>query len=184
MVPARTAPQAEVVAATRAPVARLQPPAQPAIQATAVTPVAAPVAVLVATPTPVIATEKAAPAPATGGNAARFDGVWDINGTCPKHEDGANGYTVELQVQVRDGVLRGETGSEGSPGWLLLRGSIQPDGNALLQAKGLMADPRFSVKNVRQGSPYAYQVAARFEATLGTGKCLQLRACSLTFIKR
>jgi class 3 adenylate cyclase len=117
-------------------------------------------------------------------NVSRFDGVWQVKVECAKHEDGAAGYTVEFSSQVKDGVLRGEFGTEGNPGWLLLRGDIRPDGSAELHAMGLTADPRLSVKSVRKGTPYAYHVAAQFEGSRGSGRRLQLRACALTFVKQ
>jgi len=40
----------------------------------------------------------------------------------------------------------------------------------VLQAKDLTADPRLSVKGVRQGTPYAYQVDVRFDGDQGTGR--------------
>jgi hypothetical protein len=34
------------------------------------------------------------------------------------------------------------------------------------------------------GNPYSYDVAARFEGSRGTGRRLQLRACTLAFVKQ
>lgn len=122
--------------------------------------------------------------PAPPAIRAGFDGVWRVTVECPRHEDGAAGYTVELQAEVKDGALRGENGTEGSPGWLLLQGDIQTDGSALFRAKGLTTDPKFSVKGVRKGSPYAYQVVAQFDGGRGTGRRQELRACVLTFVRQ
>ena len=137
-----------------------------------------------AKPPPIlVADTKPAPAP-TPGSAGRFDGTWNVTIDCPKHSDGALGYVYELVAQVRDGVLRGEQGTEGSAGSLKLQGEIQPDGSARLDAKGLTGDPKYNVKGVSSGVPYAYQVAARFEGSRGTGRRLQLRACELTFTRQ
>ena len=133
-------------------------------------------------PIPVVDT-KPASAPTPGG-AGRFDGTWNVTIDCPKHSDGALGYVYELVAQVRDGVLRGEQGTEGSPGSLKLQGEIQPDGSARLDARGLTGDPKYNVKSVSSGFPYSYQVAARFEGSRGTGRRLQLRACDLTFTRQ
>ena len=121
---------------------------------------------------------------AAAGSASRFDGRWKVAVSCPKHEDGALGYTVDLAANVKEGLLRGEFGAEGKPGWLLLQGEINADGSATLNAKGLTADPKLNVKNVRSGTPYSYQVAAHFDGMSGTGRRLQLRACVLTFAKQ
>ena len=139
---------------------------------------------MAAKPPPILATDsKATPAPMPGG-AGRFDGLWNVTIDCPKHSDGALGYVYELVAQVRDGFLRGEQGTEGSPGSLKLQGEIQPDGSARLDAKGLTGDPKYNVKSVSSGVPYAYQVTARFEGTRGTGQRMQTRACSLTFVRQ
>lgn len=85
---------------------------------------------------------------------------------------------------MKDGFLRGDQGAEGTAGWLRLQGDIQPDGSAKLDANGLTGDPKFNLKSAQKGVPYAYQVAARFEGSRGTGRRLHLRACDLTFVKR
>jgi len=129
--------------------------------------------------------------PVSSGNAGRFDGKWNVTVACPKSDDGALGYTLEFVAQVKDGFLRGERGSEGSPSWLRYQGEIQPDGSAKLSAKGLTGDPKFSITNAQTGAryapaqPYAYQVAARFEGSRGTGVAtLQLRTCDVVFVKQ
>jgi class 3 adenylate cyclase len=133
---------------------------------------------------PAQGSEKAlAPAGATG-NAARFDGNWNVTIVCATTADGALGYTLEFIAQVKDGVLRGEQGIEGSPSWLRLEGQIQPDGSARLDARGITGNPKYNVKGVAKGVPYGYRVAARFEGTRGTGNRLELRPCDLRFAKQ
>jgi len=122
--------------------------------------------------------------PASPGSVGRFDGKWNVTVDCPKHDDGALGYTLELVAEVKDGFLRGEKGGEGSAGSLRLEGPIHSDGRATFDARGVTAAPKFNVKGARSGTPYAYTVAARFEGSRGTGRRLQLRACVLTFVKQ
>ena len=129
-----------------------------------------------------LASDKSSRAPP--GSAGRFDGMWNVTVDCAKHADGAFGYTKEFVAQVKDGFLRGEYGTEGAAGWLLLQGDIQPDGNAKLAAKGLTGDPKFNVKSMQKGLPYGFDVQALFEGSRGTGRRLQTRACDLTFAKR
>ncbi len=114
----------------------------------------------------------------------RFNGRWKVTVDCPKHEDGAQGYRIDFVAEVVDGRLRGELGTPDSPGWLLLQGDIQPDGKALLYAKGLTADPRFSVQHVGKGTPFGYAVDAHFDGTHGSGRRTRLRACLLGFEKQ
>jgi class 3 adenylate cyclase len=113
----------------------------------------------------------------------RFDGTWNVTLTCPK-TDTAQGYVNKFVAQVREGYLQGDLGTEGTPGWLRLQGSIQPDGTATFDVKGLTGDPKYSVKNDRLGTPYGYNVVAEFEGARGTGRRLQVRACDLTFARR
>ena len=94
------------------------------------------------------------------------------------------GYKFDFVAQVKDGFLTGERRIEGNPGWLKLQGSIQPDGSATLDAHGLTDDPKYSANSVAHGTPYAYHVAARFDATRGTGRRLELRVCDFRFAKQ
>ena len=127
---------------------------------------------------------KAAPAPASEvAGGARYDGAWSVAVACAPSE-GASSYKVELDAQVKDGFLRGEKGVEGTPGWLRLQGAIQPDGSATLDAKGTTGDPKYNIKGVAQGLPYAYHVAANFDPNRGTGRRLELRPCDLRFAKQ
>ncbi len=118
------------------------------------------------------------------GGAGSFDGTWNVRVDCPKGADGTLGYSNQFVVQVKDGFLRGERLTEGTPGWLMLQGNIQPDGIANLVAKGLTAEPKFTLKGLPKGTPYGFDVAARFEGSRGTGRRMQLRPCDVTFIKQ
>jgi class 3 adenylate cyclase len=138
----------------------------------------------VAAPTSAVADKTAARAPASAAaSGARYDGVWSATVVCAPSE-GASGYTVEFDAQVKDNFLRGEQGAEGSPGWLRLQGAIQPDGSATLDAQGVTGDPKYNVKGAGRGVPYAYHVAAHFDPSRGTGRRLELRPCELRFAKR
>jgi class 3 adenylate cyclase len=134
------------------------------------------------TPAP-LASDKISPA--SPGNSGRFDGKWDVTIGCPKATDGALGYTFAFTVQVKDGLLRGEHGTEGNPSWLRLLGDIQADGSAKLDANGLTGDTKYNSTGAQKGVPYAYRVAARFEGSRGTGVArLTARSCDVTFVKQ
>jgi class 3 adenylate cyclase len=133
---------------------------------------------------PSAAADKAARAPAsTAAYGAGYDGTWSVTVFCAPAE-GASAYKLELVAQVKDNFLRGEQGATGKPGWLRLQGAIQPDGSATLDAQGLTGDPKYNLKSVAQGVPYAYHVAAHFDSDRGTGRRVELRACDLHFAKR
>ena len=126
----------------------------------------------------------AAAQPQAAPGDARFDGTWNVAIICPKHTDGAFGYTYEFQAKVKDGRLRGEHGQEGRPSWLLLEGTLPADGNTMLRAKGLTGDQKFNVGEVRSLVPYSYRATAHFDDARGSGKRIELRACDLTFVKQ
>jgi len=115
--------------------------------------------------------------------STHFDGAWSVSVVCEPMGPGAMGYQFDFVAQVQDNFLRGERRAKGSPGWLLLQGPIQPDGNATLDAQGLTDDPKYS-NGLVHGTPYAYRVAARFEADHGAGRRLETRACDLHFAKQ
>jgi class 3 adenylate cyclase len=144
----------------------------------------APVVAAARPPVPVVpvAVEKPAPVPVAG--VAHFDGRWSVAVNCTRHEDGASGYRLSFAVEVKDGVLRGENGTQGEPYSSLMQGDIQPDGSALLRVKGLTGDPRYAIQRAAKGSPYAYQVQAQFDGSHGSGRRLQQRPCQLSFDKQ
>jgi hypothetical protein len=122
--------------------------------------------------------------PASAGGVGRFDGTWNVTVDCPKHTDGALGYTLRFVAQVKDGFLRGDRGTAGTTGWLRLEGAIQPDGNATLEAKTITGDPKYNVGNLRQGVVVNYTVVSRFDDSRGTGRRMQHRECAVTFVKQ
>ena len=96
----------------------------------------------------------------------------------------ALGYNLSLTATVKDGVLHGERLIAGTPGWMVLDGSIAGDGSATLSARGLTNQPIYTENRAKPGSPYAYTVDAHFDRSRGSGKRIELRPCNLTFAKR
>ncbi|MDQ6621733.1 MAG: hypothetical protein M3Z31_18920 [Pseudomonadota bacterium] len=117
-------------------------------------------------------------------DARRFDGAWSVNIDCAGHSDGALGYTFQFPARVENGFLAGQNGREGQPSYLKLEGQIDPSGAALLSARGLTGEQKYSVDRVRYGSAYSYHAKAQFDETRGTGRRIELRKCDLTFIKQ
>ena len=131
---------------------------------------------------PAVADKSARTAP---GDVRRFDGNWNVAIDCPKHTDGTLGFKVELVAEVWNGTLSGERGTKGTADWFELHGVIEPGGSARLNAKGLSGDPKFSVGNTKQGSPFTWAVEARFfENSRGLGLRTETRACELVFVKQ
>src|SRR6185295_3559459 len=76
--------------------------------------------------------------------------------------EAATGYKMRFPVEVKDGVLSGQYGTEGQPSSVTLKGRIQPDGQAIVDARGVTGDPNRTVGRVSRGSTYSYSVDARF----------------------
>lgn len=116
-------------------------------------------------------------------DATRFDGTWDTTVSC-SNAAGALGYSFQFSSTVKDGVLHGERGDAGKPGWLKLQGNIQPDGTAKIYAKGLIGAQEFAVGHRPAGTAYGYHVVGKFSDKEGTGKRVEGRPCDVTFVKK
>jgi hypothetical protein len=114
---------------------------------------------------------------------AHFDGVWDTILSCP-NSNGALGYSFEFPSLIKDGVLHGEKGEKGMPGWLQLDGKILADGSADLYVNGLVGAAPFAVGQRPAGTAYGYHVDARFSDTAGEGHRVEGRPCTVKFAKQ
>jgi hypothetical protein len=112
-----------------------------------------------------------------------FDGGWDTVLSC-ENAAGALGYSFKFLSAVRDGVLHGEKGTKGKPGWLQLDGKILEDGSADLYVDGLVGAAETAVGRRPAGTEYGYHVDARFSGKSGTGKRVEGRPCSVVFTRR
>jgi len=112
-----------------------------------------------------------------------FDGAWDTVLSC-ENTAGAQGYSFKFQSVVKDGVLHGEKGSKGKPGWLQLDGKILTDGSAKIYADGLVGAAEVAVGHRPAGTQYGYHIEAKFSGDSGSGKRVEGRACTITFEKK
>jgi hypothetical protein len=101
---------------------------------------------------------------------------------------GAQGTREEPRIarvigQVKDGVFLAQHGVGGHASSLTLRGKIQSDGSATIDARGITGDPRYNLNNETKGTPYAYRAIARFDGSRGTGSRIDNRPCNLTFAR-
>jgi hypothetical protein len=113
----------------------------------------------------------------------RFDGTWLMNVACLAAA-GAQGYSYQFTAQVKDGIFRGQYGTEGKPGSTTFDGKIQPDGTADIYANGLTNASRLTVGNVPPGTNFSYHITSRFEDSSGVGNRVELRPCNFTFVKK
>jgi hypothetical protein len=121
--------------------------------------------------------------------AERFDGNWLTTLTCPA-KGSTEGYTWKLPSVVSKSNFRGEHGTVGEPGYLLLEGKIAENGSAKLSGNGIVASRKYA-RGVfaHKGEEYSYDVKAQFKETEGTGtKSEGLgivgRACTFDFVKQ
>jgi len=116
-------------------------------------------------------------------DAKRFDGTWDTTVSC-SNTAGALGYSYQFTSTVKDGVLHGEKGDKGKPGWFDLDGKILPDGTMKIYAKGLVGAEEVAVGHRPRGSAFGYHVEGKFSEKEGSGKRVEGRQCEVDFAKK
>ena len=99
----------------------------------------------------------------------RFDGKWLTKLTCPA-KGNTEGYTWQFPSVIQNSNFRGERGTAGEPGYLLVEGKIAENGSAKLSATGIVSSRKYA-RGVfaRKGEDYSYNIKAQFKETEGTG---------------
>ncbi len=119
----------------------------------------------------------------------QFDGKWLTKLTCPA-KGNTEGYTWEFPGVIEKGNFRGERGTAGEPGYLLIEGPVKEDGSAKLSANGVVASRKYARGVLaHQGAEYSYNIKAQFKETEGTGTRDQGlgivgRPCTFEFAKQ
>jgi len=128
-------------------------------------------------------------APAASQTAPGFYGKWVTKMSCPA-KGNTEGYTWWLPSTVDNGNFRGERGTAGEPGYLLIEGKIAKDGTAKLSANGIVADRKYARGVLaHKGADYSYDIKAKFEETQGSGTRdvglgIVGRPCTFDFTKK
>jgi len=73
----------------------------------------------------------------------RFDGNWMTKMSCPS-KGNTEGYTWQFASTITGSNFRGEHGTAGQGGYLLVEGKIKEDGSAKLSANGLVASRKYA----------------------------------------
>ena len=127
--------------------------------------------------------------PAISIAAERFDGNWTTKLTCPAKGD-TDGYTWVFPSVIQGSNLRGEHGTAGQPGYLLIEGKIAGDGNTKLSASGIVYSRQYA-RGVfaAKGESYSYNVKVHFTEAEGSGTRDQGlgivgRPCTFEFVKQ
>lgn len=113
---------------------------------------------------------------------SRFDGDWQTILSCPDSH-GALGYSFKFISLVKNGILHGDKGRRGEPGWLQIDGQIDEHGKASLYADGLIGAADFAVGQRPAGTRYNYHIDALFTATSAEGHRVEGRKCSVVWTR-
>jgi hypothetical protein len=119
----------------------------------------------------------------------RFDGNWRTKLTCPP-KGNTEGYTWQFASVILNSNFRGEHGTAGKPGYLLIEGKIAEDGSAKLSATGTVASRNYARGILaHQGADYSYNIKAQFKEAEGTGTRseglgIEGRPCTFEFVKQ
>ena len=99
----------------------------------------------------------------------RFDGKWVTKMSCPA-KGNTEGYAWEFGSVIENGKFRGEHGTAGEGGYLLIEGKIVEDGSAKLSATGIVASRKYARGPLaHKGEEYGYNIKAQFKDKEGTG---------------
>jgi hypothetical protein len=127
--------------------------------------------------------------PALSVAVERFDGTWQTKLICPP-KGNTEGHTWQFPSVIQNSNFRGEHGTAGEKGYLLLEGKTSTDGSAKLSASGIVTSRKYA-RGVfsHGGEDYSYDVKAQFKETEGTGtKSEGLgivgRTCTFEFVKQ
>jgi len=118
-----------------------------------------------------------------------FDGNWLTTLTCPA-KGNTEGYTWKIPSTIQNGNFKGEHGTAGQPGYLLIEGPVKEDGSAKLTANGIVGSKNYARGVfVREGADYSWDIKAQFKENTGTGTKGQGlgivgRTCTFDFVKQ
>ena len=121
--------------------------------------------------------------------ADRFDGTWLTTLTCPD-KGKTEGYKILVPSEIKDSNFRGERGTAGEPGYLLIEGKLANDGGAKLSATGKVSSRKYGTGIfTSEGTDYSYKIKAQFQDAQGTGirdagLGIVGRACTYDFAKQ
>ena len=134
--------------------------------------------------TSTVTSEPPTPVASQAAATTAFDGAWKVTIRCEPYGKATEGLAIDFVVGVKDGYLHGGRGVLGTPGSLRMEGAIAADGTARLGVRGRSGDPKYEMKGpIPPGSPYRYEVRARFEGASGTGTRAE-RPCDVRFSRQ
>jgi hypothetical protein len=125
-----------------------------------------------------------APAVPASADVSRFNGFWLADVSCDKKGD-SPAWNNQFLGKIEGGVLRGEFGVAGKPGWTKFDGMIAADGSLQLLQSGLARnDPKSNLNHVPAGTEFSFPFAGRFDASHGSASRVAGRTCHIDFVKQ
>jgi hypothetical protein len=106
-----------------------------------------------------------------------YDGTWRVTQTCPATSDNS-GYGQIYNLEVKNGIIRGQLGPPGRNGSFTYTGIVRADGTTSIAEEGLSGPT-----DTRPGVAVYYEFTGKLEGTRGTGVRTLGRPCSFVFAK-
>ena len=115
-----------------------------------------------------------------------FDGRWNVVLDCADTGSGTSlvrGYTYSFAVNIVAGRMDGRFNEPTPPAFIRFVGTVTPEGALAINANGLTGSPVSTMGTLRPGSPYAYTLKGKLDATQGKADRVESRPCTATFLR-
>jgi uncharacterized caspase-like protein len=119
--------------------------------------------------------------PLPAADVRRFDGIWISTFACEAKTPDVVSFSTKFITKVKDAVLHGEKGIEGTPGWAIYDGEFEPDGTIEISVKDITGDPKLS--GLPKGTRREWLAIGKFEGSHGNAVSISARNCTLSFAK-
>ncbi len=115
-----------------------------------------------------------------------FDGRWNVVLDCPDTGEKTSlvrGYSYSFAVSIVAGRMDGRFDEPTPPAFIRFVGTVTPEGALAINANGLTGSPVSTMGTLRPGSPYAYTLKGKLDATQGKADRVESRPCTATFVR-
>jgi hypothetical protein len=128
-----------------------------------------------------IAALKLPSSPLSAEDVRRFDGIWISTFACEATNPDVLSFSTKFITKVKDAVLHGEKGIQGTPGWAIYDGKFEPDGTIEISVKDMTGDPKLS--GLPKGTRREWRAIGQFEGSHGNAVSISARNCNFSFAK-
>lgn len=115
-----------------------------------------------------------------------FDGRWNVVLDCADTGAGTSlvrGYSYSFAVNIVRGSMDGRFDEPTPSAFVRFVGTVTPEGALAINANGLTGSPVSTMGTLRPGSPYAYTLKGKLDATQGKADRVESRPCTATFLR-